>query len=182
MAKFPEPGEPGFSFGQAIRGLLNVGRSLLLKVGRGLGLVNALQERFPGASKQEAGQVAAWTAAAVDGAEMIMRTPGETVVDFTNAPAINLPGMWAGHDGETWQVTGVTTLTYEQGPPSHVLSTVFGTEDITRTELDEMFGKVAQELTDDTYEERAIRKLEEVDVQYLMTVKRYDVPQPKYTF
>lgn len=177
-----EPGEPGFSFSQSIRHLLNIGRGLALRVGRGLGLFNALRERFPGASQQEAGQVAAWTGQAMNMGEMIMRTPGESVVDFAQAPAINLPGMWEGQAGETWQATGVTTLTYEVGPPSHVLQTVFGTEDITRAELDEMFGKVAQELADDTYEERAIRKLAEVDTEYLMGVKRYDLPTPKFTF
>jgi len=180
MARPAEPGEPGFSFGGAIRYLLNVGRGLALRVGRGLNLVNALRERFPGASQQEAGQVAAWTGSAMNMGEMIMRTPGETVIDFAQAPAIPLPGMWEGRPGESWQVTGVTTLTFEQGPPSTVLNTVYGTEDITRDELDEMFGRVAQELADDTYEERAIRKLQEVDTEYLMGIRRYDLP-PVYS-
>jgi hypothetical protein len=182
MARPSEPGEPGFSFSGSIRYLLNVGRSLALRVGRGLGLVNALRERFPGASQQEAGQVAAWTGQAMHGAEMIMRTPGETVIDFTQAPAISLPGMWAGHEGESWQVTGLTTLTYEIGPPQNILHTVSGTEDITRDELDEMMGAAAKQLADDTDEERAAKKLEEVSVEYLMSVRRYDVPQPTYTF
>jgi hypothetical protein len=177
-----EPGEPGFSFSGSIRYLLNVGRGLALKVGKGLGLFNAVRERFPGASQQEAGQVAAWTGQAMNMGEMIMRTPGESVVEFADAPAINLPGMWEGQDGETWQATGLTTLTYEVGPPANVLQTVYGTEDITRDELDAMFGKVAQQLADDTYEERAIRKLEDVSTEYLMGVKRYDLPTPKYTF
>lgn len=182
MARPVEPGEPGFSFGGAIKYLLNVGRSLALRVGRGLNLVNALRERFPGASQQEAGQVAAWTGGAMSMGEMIMRTPGETVIDFTSAPAIPLPGMWEGHPGETWQVTGVTTLTYEQGPPDTVLNTVYGTEDITRDELDELFGRVAKDLADNTDEERAIRKLAEASSEYIMAVRRYDVPAPLFTF
>lgn len=182
MARPVEPGEPGFSFGGAIKYLLNVGRSLALRVGRGLNLVNALRERFPGASQQEAGQVAAWTGGAMNMGEMIMRTPGETVIDFTSAPAIPLPGMWEGHPGETWQVTGVTTLTYEQGPPDTVLNTVYGTEDITRDELDELFGRVAKDLADNTDEERAIRKLAEASSEYIMAVRRYDVPAPLFTF
>lgn len=182
MARPSEPGEPGFSFSGSIKYLLNVGRSLALRVGKGLNLVNAIRERFAGASQQEAGQLAAWTGGAMNMGEMIMRTPGESVVDFAQAPAINLAGAWEGQDGETWQVTGVTSLTYEVGPPSHVLQTVYGTEDVTRQELDEMFGKVAQELADDTYEERAIRKLEDASTEYLMGIRRYDVPTPKFTF
>jgi len=62
------------------------------------------------------------------------------------------------------------------------LHTVSGTEDITRDELDEMMGAAAKQLADDTDEERAAKKLEEVSVEYLMSVRRYDVPQPTYTF
>ena len=182
MARPAEPGEPGFSFSGSIKYLLNVGRSLALRVGRGLNLVNALRERFPGASQQEAGQVAAWTGQAIGMGEMIMRTPGESVIDFTSAPAINLAGAWEGQDGETWQVTGLTTLTYAVGPPSQVLQTVYGTEDVTRDELDEMFGRTAKSLADDTDEERAIRKLEEVTSEYIMGIRRYEVPTPQFTF
>lgn len=171
--KQPEPGDAGFSFSKAIGWLLNVGRRLYERVGAGLGLVNAIRERFPGASAQEAGTLAAHTAGAVQAAEMIMRTPGESVIDFFSAPVIPGEGLWAGNTGEVWQVHGVATWKEPDGTSSFTSTTVYGTEEITRTELDQLFESVATQAKDLSPRENQKASAELGSVEYLYAARQY---------
>ena len=126
MTRCAEPGEPGFSEGVAAGFLLRVALGLLDNVGPGLDLVNALRDRFPGATMEQAGRWATWASGARSAGDAILTADPGSLIDLDDIPMIPGSGLWADNPMDRIRVDAVVTSTGPGGEPRFVTVTVFG--------------------------------------------------------
>lgn len=130
-----EPGEPGFNQGMVIGFLLRVALDLLNQVGPGLPLVNALRDRFPGATPQLLGDLAADANAARDAARTLQQGAPGAPVNLDDVPFVPGSQIWNRNPGEQWNVSGKVNLQTPDGEDRWVSVSIFGTGTMTRDEI-----------------------------------------------
>lgn len=172
MVRCPEPGEPGYSEGLALGFLIGVGLRLAGEVGTGLPLVNALRDRFPGLSLDDAGRLARTVAQGMQAAHAIETGAFGDPIPISSAPILS-GGPFLDRPGETYYVDAVVEYTTGPGEPVQYVSTrVFGTDPITIGDLGGMIGETAIEQVADS--PRAGRRVAEIlRIDYIFAGRRY---------
>jgi len=135
MGQCIEPGEPGFNQGMAIGFLLRVALDYLNDVGPGLPLVNALRDRFPGATPQLLGQLAADAAAASQAAQTIQNGSPDMPVAMDSLPIVGGSQIWGNNPGEQWNVSARVNLQTPDGQNLWTTVSLYGTEGMTRDQV-----------------------------------------------
>lgn len=135
MSGCQEPGEPGFNQGMVIGFLLRIALDLLNQVGPGLPLVNALRDRFPGATPQLLGDLAADANAAQQAGQSIQQGEPGAPIDLNNVPFVPGQQLWGRNPGEQWNVSGRVNLQTPDGESLWVSVSLFGTGTMTRDEI-----------------------------------------------
>lgn len=141
-----EPGEPGFSEGVAAGFLLRVALGLLDTYGPGLELVNAIRDRFPGATIEQAGRWATWASGAREAGSAILTADPGSIIDLDTIPTIPGSGLWAGNPLDRWRVDAVVTMPTPGGDPQFITVTVFGDTIPTAGQILQQIGEVVDDL------------------------------------
>jgi hypothetical protein len=135
MGNCIEPGEPGFNQGMVAGFLLRVALDFLNDVGPGLPLVNALRDRFPGASQQLLGDLAANASAAAAAGDLLQMGDPSSPLPLDQAPFVGGGQIWNRNPGEQWNVSGKVNLQTPDGESLWVTVSLYGTEQMTREQV-----------------------------------------------
>jgi hypothetical protein len=145
MTKCNEPGDPGFNEGLAAGLLLRVALRFLADVGPGLPLVNALRDRFPGATQQQLGRWATQAADAVATAEAINSFTGPGPLPLADAPVIGGAGLWAENPMDRFQIEVEATGRDPEGAIKTFTFTIFADGDLFKSQFDESVAEYFKE-------------------------------------
>jgi len=130
-----EPGEPGFSEGVAAGFLLRVALGLLDTYGPGLELVNAIRDRFPGATIEQAGRWATWASGAREAGSRLLAADPSEVIFLDTIPTIPGSGLWADNPLDRWRVDAVVSSPTADGGTQFQTVQVFGDSQVTVGEI-----------------------------------------------
>lgn len=144
MSKCAEPGELGFSEGVAAGFLLRVALGLLDNVGPGLDLVNALRDRFPGATQEQAGRWATWAHGARSAGDSILTADPTAPVNWDEIPVVQGPGLWQDDPMDRIRVDATVPFTRVDGTRDWTTVTVFGELDATNGQLLQTIVEIVQ--------------------------------------
>lgn len=137
MGSCAEPGEPGFQEGVAAGFLLRVALGLLDNVGPGLDLVNALRDRFPGASSEQAGRWATWAKESRDAGQYLFQADTSAPMDWDKLPEIPGSGLWSENPMDRVRVDANIPMVGTDGSTQWTTVTVFGGVDVTPDQMKE---------------------------------------------
>lgn len=140
-----EPGDPGWSWGKGIKAAFNVAKGYARKLGAGLPLVNAILNRFPGFSKQEAGTLATGAAGAIQAADKLNALAPDAPILSAEPPVMVGASLFEEAPSDRWQVETISTWEDSQGVTSIMQTTITGTANITKGEFDELANLTTQE-------------------------------------
>jgi hypothetical protein len=135
MGSCAEPGEPGFQEGVAAGFLLRVALGLLDNVGPGLDLVNALRDRFPGATSEQAGRWATWAKDSRDAGQYLVQADPSAPMDWDQLPVIGGAGLWEDEPVDRVRVDANVPLGKPDGTIQWTTVSVFGGVDATPADL-----------------------------------------------
>jgi hypothetical protein len=149
MGTCAEPGEPGFNEGLAAGFLLRVALGLLDNVGPGLDLVNALRDRFPGATPEQAGKYATWARESRDAGQYLVTADPAKPMDWDQLPQIAGASLWEENPMDRVRVDANVPIAGVDGSTQWTTITVFGGVDATPAELLQQIYETAQQQQSD---------------------------------
>jgi hypothetical protein len=146
MGRCPEPGEPGFNEGLAMGFLLRWALDLMRDVGPGLPLVNALGNRFPGASMEQLGRWATLANDSFAAGQRLLTSDPSTIIDLDRLPKAPGSGLWEENPLERYQLEAFGSRTRADGTVQHVTVKVWGHDAMTHRELMDLIEKAMEDL------------------------------------
>lgn len=169
-----DPGEPGFSEPGFIKRLLNWGMNFIYTTGQvGLQLFNALRRRWPGASRE---QLSRWSRFLGSSAREGVRLTGLGNDDPLQVQQFPLVGgsVWDEEPGARWRVTAlIEGIDQRTGRTEYRTVNVFGVNEITGQDLDELALTLNQEWNDRYSSGGAGTPIEPSSIKYTSAIARY---------